>query len=165
MERKRLYDLAFLGDRDADAIARERWFPQDLNQRFESRSKALGKWVISWVPYVFGYGEKLKNIFMLSVIVIIICSFLFMFQGFELSRFGEGENINRDLSFQAFELRGTFRDWFLSLYMSVITFSTLGYGDAQPVGLTRVVASMEALTGLVLMGFFVAILARKIIRG
>lgn len=39
-----------------------------------------------------------------------------------------------------------------SLYYSVVTFTTLGYGDFYPRGVGRVLAGMEALTGYVILG-------------
>ncbi len=38
-----------------------------------------------------------------------------------------------------------------SLYYSVSTFTTLGYGDLYPVGVGRVFAAMQALTGYVIL--------------
>jgi Ion channel len=39
-----------------------------------------------------------------------------------------------------------------ALYYSVVTFTTLGYGDFYPVGVGRVLAGIEALTGYVILG-------------
>ncbi len=40
-----------------------------------------------------------------------------------------------------------------SVYFSVVTYSTLGFGDVYPTGALRLVAGVEALIGLVLMGW------------
>ncbi|MEX0350956.1 MAG: ion channel [Paracoccaceae bacterium] len=42
------------------------------------------------------------------------------------------------------------------LYFSYVTFTTVGYGDLQPIGLCRAVAVAEAIMGYVLLGLFVA---------
>lgn len=47
-------------------------------------------------------------------------------------------------------------DFMIGLYFSVSTFTTLGYGDFVPTPETRVVASVEALSGYVLLGLIVA---------
>ena len=39
-----------------------------------------------------------------------------------------------------------------SLYYSVVTFTTLGYGDFYPRGVGRVLAGIQALTGYVILG-------------
>ena len=38
-------------------------------------------------------------------------------------------------------------------YFSATTFTTLGFGDLNPLGALRIVASLESLTGLVLIGW------------
>jgi hypothetical protein len=42
----------------------------------------------------------------------------------------------------------------LCLYYSIVTFTTLGYGDFYPTGIGRAVAAIEALTGFVVLGIF-----------
>ena len=50
-----------------------------------------------------------------------------------------------------------------SLYFSVITFATLGYGDIAPVGnFARVVAGLESLLGALLTALLVFVLSRRI---
>ena len=50
-----------------------------------------------------------------------------------------------------------------SLYFSVITFSTLGYGDIRPVGtVARWLAGAESLLGSILMALLVFVLTRRI---
>ncbi len=44
------------------------------------------------------------------------------------------------------------------LYFSVVTFTTLGYGDFRPTEASRVFAAMEALLGYVILGIFVSLL-------
>lgn len=49
-----------------------------------------------------------------------------------------------------------------SLYYSVVTFTTLGYGDFYPRGVGRVLAGIEALTGYVILGLLASTLAAVI---
>lgn len=52
---------------------------------------------------------------------------------------------------------GTFSDTFSSfLYFSAETYTTLGFGDIYPAGAIRMLAGIEALTGLVLVGWTVS---------
>ncbi|WP_436927152.1 pentapeptide repeat-containing protein [Halosimplex amylolyticum] len=52
---------------------------------------------------------------------------------------------------------------FKSLYFSVITFTTLGYGDIQPVGAAaRLVAGVESLLGALLAALLVFVLTRLV---
>ncbi len=50
------------------------------------------------------------------------------------------------------------------LYFSVVTFTTLGYGDYIPEGGLRYVAAIEVLLGVILIAFLTAVLARKFVR-
>lgn len=45
-----------------------------------------------------------------------------------------------------------------SMYFSIVTWTTLGYGDVQPTENLRWVAALEALLGYVYMGIFTAFL-------
>ncbi len=51
-----------------------------------------------------------------------------------------------------------------SLYFSVITFSTVGYGDYLPLGWVRFFASIEALSGIILAPLFLISLQRRYLR-
>jgi hypothetical protein len=42
------------------------------------------------------------------------------------------------------------------LYFSVITITTLGYGDLTPIGLSRLIAAMEAVFGLTYVGYAIS---------
>ena len=50
------------------------------------------------------------------------------------------------------------------LYFSVVTFTTLGYGDLRPLGYMRLVAGSEAIIGVILMSYFVVVWAHKVFR-
>ena len=53
--------------------------------------------------------------------------------------------------------------FFRSLYFSVVTFTTLGYGDISPVGdAARTIAGLEALLGQLLVALLVFVLSRRI---
>jgi hypothetical protein len=43
-----------------------------------------------------------------------------------------------------------------AIYFSVVTVSSLGYGDISPMGFSRVLACLEVLSGLILMGIMLA---------
>ena len=46
-------------------------------------------------------------------------------------------------------------------YFSIVTFTTLGFGDLQPVGLAKLYAAIEACIGAVMMALFVYSFARR----
>jgi hypothetical protein len=47
-------------------------------------------------------------------------------------------------------------EWYDYLYFSVVTEATLGYGDFAPLGLSRLVACTQVLSGILLAGMLVA---------
>ncbi|PSQ20149.1 potassium transporter Kef, partial [Halobacteriales archaeon QS_8_65_32] len=52
-----------------------------------------------------------------------------------------------------------------SLYFSVVTFTTLGYGDSSPTGgLARLLASAEAVSDAFFAALFVFTLGRRVTR-
>ncbi|WP_026476807.1 potassium channel family protein [Alkaliphilus transvaalensis] len=65
-----------------------------------------------------------------------------------------GTNMHADILSKLYE----------SLYFSGITFLTIGYGDIQPIGLTRILTIIEGFLGLFLMSYFVVAFSRKVIR-
>jgi hypothetical protein len=51
--------------------------------------------------------------------------------------------------------------WYSAIYFSVITFSSLGYGDIAPIGFGKAVASFEVLSGLMTVAVFVGKIASE----
>lgn len=51
-----------------------------------------------------------------------------------------------------------------SMYFSLITFTTIGYGDIHPIGNYRILAGLEGMIGVILTSLFTVIVARRIIR-
>ena len=49
-------------------------------------------------------------------------------------------------------------------YFSIVTATTLGYGDYHPLGIGRVIASVEALFGMFMWAVFLTVFARKYMR-
>ena len=47
---------------------------------------------------------------------------------------------------------GVTHDFSTAVYYSIVTFTTLGYGDFYPRGTGRVLAAMEAITGYLILG-------------
>ena len=54
--------------------------------------------------------------------------------------------------------------FFTCLYYSVVTFTTLGYGDILPLGVARAVAAAEAFVGAFTIGLFLVVFVKKMAR-
>jgi hypothetical protein len=87
---------------------------------------------------VFGYGEKPFRVIITSVITIVIYAFIYSY--FDIIKES---------------------DFHTSLYFSIVTFTTLGYGDLLPKKQFRLLTGTEALTGIVLTGLFLFTLSRR----
>jgi hypothetical protein len=107
---------------------------------------------VRWLNFFFGdllcrYGTSFTRVLIWSAAVIFICAVLL--------------NVNNSLYYQNQPTEASFLE---ALYFSIVTFTTLGYGDFHAVGLMRFVAAMEAFVGAALMSLFTVIVARNVIR-
>lgn len=105
-----------------------------------------------WMNYIFGdllckYGTSYVRVFMASLVVIFGAAWLFY--------------LNDSLWFYNKDVTASFAD---SVYFSIGTFTTLGYGDYHAVDILRFVAVLESFLGAALMSLFTVIVARNIIR-
>lgn len=58
----------------------------------------------------------------------------------------------------------TTTSFFDNLYFSVITFTTLGYGDIQPISLlAKAMVCIQVMTGYLMLGLLVAIISKRVI--
>jgi len=97
--------------------------------------------------------SKSRNVtsFIASYLVVIV-AVIFLFAGTYTLNSGEFE-VNGS---------GTALQFTEAFYFSTITFTTVGYGDITPTGINRLIASIEALTGIILnIGFIGYILASR----
>ena len=104
------------------------------------------------LSYVFGdllskYGTSYLRIFGWVIVVIVGCAAAYF--------------LNDSLLFNNDLVKVTFAD---SLYFSISTFTTLGYGDYHAIGWMRFLAGFESFVGVTLMSLFTVIATRKIIR-
>jgi len=104
-----------------------------------------------------GYGEAPLRIVSFSLALIVCCAFIYMFTGLNFE--GEIQYLEFEYSFE----KNT-EIFFSSLYYSVVTFTTLGYGDFTPVGISRAVAAFEAFTGSFTIALFVVVFVKKMTR-
>ncbi len=104
-----------------------------------------------------GYGEQPHKIIRLSITLILLFSVCYAIFGVRV----DGDIIHLSLSQDAITNSTRFLE---SLYFSVVTFTTLGYGDVTPVGITRLFAATEAFLGAFTMAVFVVMVVKKMTR-
>ncbi|WP_448216191.1 pentapeptide repeat-containing protein [Endozoicomonas sp. 2B-B] len=109
------------------------------------------------VDLLSGYGEKPERVVLFSVSFIVFFSLFYFFLGIEDSgtmvQYQSGQPFYNNLI-----------NWLETLYFSVVTFTTLGYGDLAPVGLSRLFAAIEAFIGSFTLALFVVVFVKKMTR-
>ncbi|WP_448213438.1 ion channel [Colwellia sp. MEBiC06753] len=104
-----------------------------------------------------GYGEAPLRIIGISIAMIILCALLYAITG--LNYRGEVQMFKASAS-----LLDNMSLFFSCLYYSVVTFTTLGYGDFTPIGISRAIAAFEAFTGSFTIALFVVVFVKKMTR-
>jgi len=109
------------------------------------------------VDFSCGYGERPLRIVILSAMVILLFTGIFFMTGLNYS--GEIIQISFNASFEE-----NIVALLNALYFSVVTFTTLGYGDILPIGISKLFAGIEALLGGFILALFVVVFVKKMTR-
>ncbi len=112
-------------------------------KRIKFRLSVCGKLIFNWGSFVlWGYGERVWRIVACMVGIIVIFAIIFF-------KFKFIDTNNMSL-------------W-NCLYFSIVTFTTLGYGDIRPMDCVtaRLIASIEAFLGACGIALFIFALGRK----
>ncbi|WP_394212780.1 ion channel [Enterovibrio calviensis] len=104
-----------------------------------------------------GYGESPIRVVFFSLALIVISAMLYFFTGIQFS----GEPVGYS---ESQGIGGNAQAFAECLYYSVVTFTTLGYGDYIPIGMSRLVAATEAFTGSFTIALFVVVFVKKMTR-
>ena len=123
------------------------------------RRMQMRRWSPEWiwsklVDLLCGYGEQVGRVIVFALLVILVCGALFFLldikgpDGLVGYRGGAGWRENTG-------------NFLFCIYYSVVTFTTLGYGDFIPVGWSRAVAAIEAFIGAFSISLFVVVFVRK----
>ncbi len=130
---------------------------KDLTRRATKGHRLWRFWDWAIMKWCLGYGIYTKRILFSAVGVILA------FAGFYACV--AGPHTIKYLTDVADQSSANWVDsGFNPLYFSIITFTTIGYGDYAPLGWLRYVAGFEGVLGLTLMAVFTVSFARKLIR-
>jgi len=128
-----------------------------MYRRFQIPKYSFARVISKIVDIVCGYGEKPLRVVTFSILFIMICAIGFAFGGVAYN--GENIQISMDLS-----LWQNIKVFLGSIYFSVVTFTTLGYGDLTPLGMVRTLAAFEAFIGSFTSALFVVVFVKKMTR-
>lgn len=134
------------------------YIQQELRMRRYQLPKYSKARLFSWLIDLFcGYGEAPARVVLFSLLLILLSAIGYFFTGIQTG--GAILQYHSGLSFaEALRLLLT------CLYYSVVTFTTLGYGDITPVGISRLFAAVEAFTGSFTIALFVVVFVKKMTR-
>lgn len=105
-----------------------------------------------------GYGERPFFSLISSMFLVLTCGTLYMFFGVNFN--------NEVISFHPtmghlFPPLDQLVIWY---HFSLVTFSTVGYGNVVPVGGSLIVSAFEMVLGIIMVGIWVSTLVRKMVR-
>lgn len=120
--------------------------------RFSKRHLISG-----FVDLLCGYGEKPENVIRFSLGMIITCALCYFLFGVSYNDQILQLNLANSLTDNVIALLNSF-------YFSVVTFTTLGYGDITPIGISRFIAAIEAFTGSFSLALFVVVFVKQMTR-
>jgi len=126
------------------------------------RRRQLDRWTLPWffsklVDIFCGYGEKPIRVVSFSLAVIFICGLFFAVIGIQYN----GNIIAMRIEYGVAQ---NFINLLDCIYFSVITFTTVGYGDMTPFGWSKPVAGFEAFIGSFTLALFVVVFVKKMTR-
>ncbi|MEZ9929687.1 potassium channel family protein [Vibrio breoganii] len=122
----------------------------------ENKLKRLicGKSAVGVVHKISDYCQNPKKVAYCALVLIVISTLVYAFFGLVPSSADKQSWFCGDESFG--------RVLWDAIYFSIVTFTTLGYGDFSPSdGISRVMANIQSLGGLVLTSLFLVTLVRK----
>ncbi len=109
------------------------------------------------IDVICGYGEKTFRVVTVALSFVFLNSFAYFIFGIrygqEILRYDPAQSLTQNV-----------HEYLLTVYFSMVTFTTLGYGDIAPLGFSRVFTMLEAFLGAFMIALFVLVFARKMIR-
>jgi len=135
------------------------WFlyREMVTHRKQLPKLSLPRFLSKIIDLFCGYGEKPMRLISTAIIAIISFAMLYAVVGLQYN--GEINNLAKTSS--PTEIIEVFSN---AIYFSTVTFTTLGYGDFTPVGFSRLIASIQAITGSFTVALFVVVFVRRMTR-
>lgn len=135
-----------------------RFFHKEMiMRRYQMPMLSFQRCISKLVDIFCGYGEKPSRVVLFSMGFIAVCGLVYAILGIK-----DG-GVMLQLSTQQ-SIWENSRALMNTLYYSVVTFTTLGYGDLVPIGWSRLVAALEAFVGSFTLALFVVVFVKKMTR-
>ena len=159
-ELQRLYDENAFPEQVHTYYLREMNFRRRNAWRVGNYLRALK---LAGSRWVMQYGTNPWRVVATSLVLILVCAGLYPLTG-GVQEIGTDTAVTYEIDDPTDTSgRVLLQAYLKSLYFSVVTFATLGYGDIQPVGQwARAIAGIETLLGSLLMALLVFVLTRSV---
>ena len=138
-------------------VAGQFFYREMVFRRMQIPQYSMKRLLSRFVDMVSGYGESPRRVILFSGLLVLFCSFLYFYAGIQ----DNGVRVQYQPEAALFS---NIKGWLDCLYFSVVTFTTLGYGDLTPLGWSRIVAAFEAFTGSFSLALFVVLFVKKMTR-
>ncbi len=133
-------------------------YQEMVMRRFQHPLFSSKRLVSKTIDLFCGYGEKPVRVILFALLIICSCA-LFYFN------FGINSAVGSLIAFDSkLTILQNLHNFANCLYFSVVIFTTLGYGDLSPFGITRVIAAIEAFSGAFTIALFVVVFVKKMTR-
>ncbi len=151
-------DLRKAAEREGLFAMSGEYIRKELTMRRHQMPKRCVKRFISKAIDLFcGYGEAPLRVIGFSLVLILFSAILYFFTGLNFNGEIHQFSLNNSLVDNLFIFLNC-------IYYSVVTFTTLGYGDFTPIGISRAIAAFEAFTGSFTIALFVVVFVKKMTR-
>jgi uncharacterized protein YjbI with pentapeptide repeats len=115
---------------------------------------------LSWL--LFGFGERMGRFIFWFIFFIFGFAATYMFTGLNIG--AENRIIYTIFGGKPVPIDKIVSDFMQCLHFSIITFSTVGYGNVTPYGLSHLVSAIQIIIGIVLVALFTSVIVKKFIR-
>lgn len=115
---------------------------------------------ISWS--LCGFGDRMSRFLLWFLIFILSTSLAYMFCGLSLDGNGVIKySISTILSTPVSQI---IADFLTCIHFSIVTFSTVGYGNITPYGSSYVVSAIQIIMGIVFVAIFTSVIVKKFLK-
>ena len=120
---------------------------QDFLDTLEAHLKGSRRMALFWAWGIIDYGRSLLRVALVSFGLAI-------FYGIIYGVFP-----------QILDYHDSARTWFTPYYFSIVTYTTLGFGDVRPATLAgEIIVSSEVILGYTTLGLLLSVLAQNVAR-
>jgi hypothetical protein len=146
----------------AEQLEDVEWIDEDAPPP-DSWIKSVGEYSVRTVNWhLHRHGESLRRLIGVSGLLIFLCGIVYAGAGVGRNNPDTTYRVTlADLTDPVAMLVDLLNGW----YLSVITFSTIGYGDFYPASpVSRLLVGIESLAGALLIALFVFVIGRRVAR-